>query len=156
MGRSLDGIWDKLGLSVGTVMGAHVGYPLGYSINMFLGLALGNLFVTREGSLVGVSLGILVGFMIGTVEGSLVGLSLGITLRSLPIYPNPGANLHVTILGAPLGLWYGSEAVRCWCYYFRLTDFCEDTCAGARAGKGGEGGYVFFASLHMDILSYLK
>ena len=36
----------ELGLPVGTVMISHVGYRLGYSINMLLGLELGNYFVT--------------------------------------------------------------------------------------------------------------
>ena len=56
------------------VLGAPVGYPLGYSINMLIGLELENYFGTQEGYLVGVSLATLTGLMIGTGEVSLVGL----------------------------------------------------------------------------------
>ena len=56
------------------VMGAHLGYPIGYSINMLLGLELGNYFGTWEASLVVVSLDIHYGLMIGNEEGSMVGL----------------------------------------------------------------------------------
>ena len=38
------------------MLGARVGYPLGYSINMYLILELDNSFGTREGSLIGVYL----------------------------------------------------------------------------------------------------
>ena len=41
-------------------------------MNMLIELELGNSFITREGSLVGVSLGTLAGLMISTGEGSLV------------------------------------------------------------------------------------
>ena len=43
-------------LSVVMMMGATVGYRLGYSINMLLELELGNSFGTMEGSLIRVSL----------------------------------------------------------------------------------------------------
>ena len=59
----------NLGFSVDTVMGAPIGSPLGYYINMLLGLELCNYFVTREGYLVGVSLGTIYGLMIVTGEG---------------------------------------------------------------------------------------
>ena len=62
------------------VLGAPVGYPLGYYINMLLGLELCNFFGIWEVSLVVVSPGTLVGLTIGTGEGYLVGLSLGIPL----------------------------------------------------------------------------
>ena len=58
------------------VLGAPVGYPLGYYINILLGLAFFNSLGTWEGSLVVVSLVPLVGLIIGTGEGYLVGLSL--------------------------------------------------------------------------------
>ena len=58
------------GFAVGMFLGAPSGSSLGYSIIMFLGLALGNCFRTREGYIVRVSLGTLGGFMIGTIEVS--------------------------------------------------------------------------------------
>ena len=51
---------------------------------MFIGLTIGNYFVTREGYVVGVSLSSLSGFIIGTWEGYLVGQSLGLSL-GLPL-----------------------------------------------------------------------
>ena len=51
-----------------------------YSINVLLGLALVNYFVTFEGSLVEVSLVSLAGLMIGTGEGYLSSLSLVLPL----------------------------------------------------------------------------
>ena len=59
--------------------------------------------------MVRVSLGRMSGLMIGTGEGSLVGLSLGLPLGSPLEYPNPGDDLPVMLLGAPLGLWFGSQ-----------------------------------------------
>ena len=59
--------WDlvfELGFSVDMMMVVPIGSPLGYSINMLLGLALVNYFGTWEVSLVGVSLGALDGLMI--------------------------------------------------------------------------------------------
>ena len=106
-------------------MGELVGYPLGYSIKMLLGLALGNYFGTREGYLVGVSLGTLHGLMIVTGEGYLVGLPLVIPLGPQIEYKNPGADLPGMLLGTPLGLWFGSEVVRCYCCCRRLTDCRE-------------------------------
>ena len=47
--------WDmrfKFGLEVGMVLGEPVGSSLVYSVNMLIGLALGNYFGTWEGSLV--------------------------------------------------------------------------------------------------------
>ena len=55
-------------------MVASVGYPLGDSIDMILGLTLDNYFGPWEGYLVVVSLVELGGLMIGTWVGSLVGL----------------------------------------------------------------------------------
>ena len=66
---------------------------------MFLGLALCNYFVIWEEYLVGVSLGRMDGHMIGTVEVFLVGLSLERSLESPLEFPNPGAELHETLLG---------------------------------------------------------
>ena len=54
----------ELGSSVDMVLLAPVGSPLGYSINMLLGLALENYFGTWEVSLAGVLLGALDGLMI--------------------------------------------------------------------------------------------
>ena len=71
--------WDlifELGLSVVMVLGAPFRYPIGYSIDTLLVLALGNQFETWEESLVGVLIATLAGLMIGNGEGSLVGLSL--------------------------------------------------------------------------------
>ena len=56
------------------MLGAPFGYPLGYSINMFIGLELENYFSKREGSLVEVSLETLNGLMIGTGEVSFLGV----------------------------------------------------------------------------------
>ena len=77
-----------------------------------IGLELDNSFGTWEVYLVGVSLVALTGMIIGTGEVSLVGLSLGIPLGCLLESPNPGSDMPDTLLGAPLGLWFGSEAVR--------------------------------------------
>ena len=68
--------------------------------------------------------------MIVTVEGSLVVLSLLLPLVYPLESPNHGAELPGILLGAPLGLWFFSEAVRCICCWFCLTDFREDTCWG--------------------------
>ena len=88
-----------------------VGSPLGYFIIIFLGLALFNSFGTQEEYLVIVSLVILTGLIICAVEGSLVVLSLVIPLGYLLEYPNPGADLYGTLLGAAIGLWFGSDVV---------------------------------------------
>ena len=72
--------------------------------------------------MVGFSLVTLYCLMVGTGEGSTVGLSLGLPLGRPLEYPNPGSEIHVTLLGAPLGFWHGSEAVRCLCYCRCLTD----------------------------------
>ena len=66
----------ELILIFGMVMRAYVGSPLGYSINMLLGLALGNSFDAQEWYLFWVSLDTLVGLMIDNGEGFVVGLSL--------------------------------------------------------------------------------
>ena len=65
--------------------------------------------------------------MIGTREGYLFGLSLGLTLGTALEPTNPGSDLPVTLLGVPIRLWFGSEVVRCLCFYRRLMDFHEDT-----------------------------
>ena len=91
----------EIGFSVDMMVGALVGSPLGYSINMLLVLALFNYFGTWEGYLVGVSLGTLYVLMIGIVEGFLVCLSLKIPLGSPLNSPNP--ELTVIILGIYLG-----------------------------------------------------
>ena len=101
----------ELEFTVGMVIGAPVGYPIEYSIIMLLELALGNYFGTWERSLVGVSLDTLTGLMIGTGEVSLVGLSLGLPLGSLLESPNNGAYMPGTLLGVPLGLWFGYVVV---------------------------------------------
>ena len=80
--------------------------------------------------MVGVLLGTLAVLMIGTTEGSLVGLSLGISLGYPIEYPNPGALLSRKLLGAPLGLWFGSEAVICLYCCHLLMDFHEATLWG--------------------------
>ena len=82
---------------------------------MFIGLELCNYFGIWEGSSVGFSLGILAGLIIGTGEGSLVGLSLGLPLGSPLDSSNTEAELPSTILGAPLGLWFGSESAMSLC-----------------------------------------
>ena len=82
---------------------------------MFLGLALGNSFGTWEGNFAVVSLGPLAGLMIVTGEVSLVGLSLTLPLGTPLESTNPGSELSDTLLGAPLGLRFLSDAVRCMC-----------------------------------------
>ena len=57
----------EVGLFFYMMMGAHLEYPLGYSINMFLVLELDKSVGTWEGYLVVVSLGTLDVLMIGTV-----------------------------------------------------------------------------------------
>ena len=109
--------------SVDMVLGTPVGSPLGYSMNMLLRLALWNYFGTLEVSLVGVSIVTLDGLMIGTGEVSLVGLSLEIPLGSPLESPNPGSGLPGTLLGTPLGLWFGYELVMCLCCRRQLMDF---------------------------------
>ena len=97
---------------------------------MLLGLAIGDYFGTWEVTLVGVSLGTMCGLMIGTVEESIFGLSLVLPLVSPLESPNPGADLPGTLLGAPHGLCFGFEVVRCRCSCRRFTDLREDTCGG--------------------------
>ena len=70
--------------------------------------------------------------MIGTVEGSLVGLSLGLTRVSPLESKNIEAELPDMLLGAPLGLCFGSEAVGYMCCCHRLMDFHESTCWGSK------------------------
>ena len=53
--------------------------------------------------------------MVFTGGISLVGLSLGIPLVPPLEYPNPVVVMHGTLIGMPLGMWFGSEAVRYWC-----------------------------------------
>ena len=77
--------------------------------------------------MVGVLLCTMPGLMIGTGEVSLVDLSLGLPLGYPLDSTNPVDELHDTLLGAPLGLWFGSEATRCMCYCFRLMDLHEAT-----------------------------
>ena len=97
------------------VLGAPVGSLFSYSINMLLGLELGNYFGKWEGYLVGVSLVTLVGLMIGTREGCFAGLILGVSLGSPLESKKSGSELPATILGAPLGLWFVYEVVSCLC-----------------------------------------
>ena len=78
---------------------------------MFLVLVLANYFFTWEGSLVGVSLGTLAGSMIDTRGVSLFGLSLGLPLGSPLESKNLGSELHGTLIGAPIGLWLGSNVI---------------------------------------------
>ena len=68
--------------------------------------------------------------MVGTGEGCLVGLSQGLTLGYQLEYQNIGSDMTYMLLGAPLGLWFGSEAVRFWCCCRCLTDCQEDACWG--------------------------
>ena len=63
--------------------------------------------------MIGVSLGALGGLVIGTREGSLVGLSLVFTIKYPFEYPNTRYVLPGTLLVTSLGLWFGSEFVRC-------------------------------------------
>ena len=105
----------ELSLSYGMALGSPVGSPIRYYINIFLVLTLCNYIGIWEGYLVGVSLRTMSGSMIGTGEGSLVVLLLELPLGYPPYSPNHGSELHVMLLGAPIGLWFGSEAARCLC-----------------------------------------
>ena len=95
------------------VLVVNVGSTLGYSINIFLDLELFNSFGTWKVYLVGFLLRTMDGLMIGTGEGSLVGLSLVLPLVYPLESPNTGSELYDTLLGSPLGLWFGSEVARC-------------------------------------------
>ena len=117
-----------LRFSVVVVMGAPLSPPLVYSMNMLIGLVLINSFGKWEGLFVEVSLGTPDRLMIGTVEGYLIGLSLVISLGSPLESPNPGSDLPGILLGAHLGLWFGSEAARFLCFCCRLMNFHEATC----------------------------
>ena len=86
------------------VLVAPFGSPLGYSINIFLGLVLSNSFCTWKVFFVGVLIGTLSDFIIDAVEGYLVGLSLGLPLRSPLEYINPGSDLPGMLMVAPLGV----------------------------------------------------
>ena len=87
LGLILDGIWAlNIDLFVNMVMVAHVGYPLGFYINMLIGLSLCNFFVTWEVSLVWFSLGsslelknprVELGSMIGSLNVMTLGTCLG-------------------------------------------------------------------------------
>ena len=90
------------------VLKSPVGYPLGYSINMLILLALVNSFGTWEVYLFGVSLDTLSGLIIGTGEGSLVGLSMGLPLGSPLESQNPGdeiSYLFGSLTGKILVIW---------------------------------------------------
>ena len=80
----------------------------------------------------GVSIGTLDGLIIGTVELSFVGLSLELPLGYPLEYPNTGSVLPGTPMGTPIGLWFGYEAARYFCYCLYLTDLQKDNC-----GEGG-------------------
>ena len=136
------------------VMVAPVGYPLGYSINMLLGLVLFNSFDTWEGYLVRVSLGTLARLIIVTREGSLVVLSLLISIGFPLESPNPGDELPGTLLGAPIGLWFGSEAVRCLCSCIFLVYNHEDNLWGV--GISFVLPYRYFITYTMNSVSYFQ
>ena len=110
------------------VLGAPVGSTLEYSINTLLVLALENSFGTCQRYFTGVLLGTLDGFTIGAGEGYLVGLSLGLPLGSPLESTHSGYDLPGTLMGAPLGLWFGSEGVNYLCFCHLLMGCHEDTC----------------------------
>ena len=68
------------------------------------------------------SLGTLGGLNIVTGKVYSVVLSLGLPPGYLLEPTNPGAVMPDMLPEAPIGLWFGSEAVRYWCYCCRLTD----------------------------------
>ena len=78
---------------------------------MFLGLEFDWSFGTWEWFFVVVLLGPLYGVIIGTGEGYLGRWSLALTLWSQLEFPNPWAELPGTLLGASIGLWFGSDVV---------------------------------------------
>ena len=131
-----------------------VGHPLGDLVRIFLDLALVNSFNTWEVFLVGVSLGSLGGFMIGNEKGYLVCLSLGLPLVSPVEYRNPGDVLPGTLLGGPLGLWFGSESVRFKYSCRRLTDLCESNFVGVDISCDPPSGALF--KYNMNSVSYCQ
>ena len=128
----------KLGLLYGMVLGAPVGYPLRYSINIFLAWNFAIHLVHGKD----------LWFMIGTGEGYLVGLSLGLPLGSPLDSPNPVSELPDTLLGAPLGLWFGSEVARCLCYFQRLMDLHEDNFWGVGISCVPTSGYSIASKIN--------
>ena len=103
----------ELVIPVGMVFVAPVGSPLGYSINILIGLELGNSFGTLV-RIFGWSFTWHTSwFGIGTVEVYLLGFSLGLLLGSPLESPNHGSDIPVMLLGTSLGLLFGSEAIRC-------------------------------------------
>ena len=128
-----DILWNlgfELVFSGDMVLVAPIGSPLGYSINILLGLVIENSFDIWEGSLVVVLLVTLAGLVVVTGEGYLVLLLLVLLLGS-PFYsPNPGADMHGTLLVSPLVLWFLYEAFRYLCSYRRLMEIHKTTCWG--------------------------
>ena len=68
--------------------------------------------------------------MIGTVEGYLVSLSLVLPIVFPLEYPNTESDLPGMLLGKPLGLWFGSEAVGYLCFFCRFTYLFKATFWG--------------------------
>ena len=121
-----DILWNlgfELVFSGDMVLVAPIGSPLGYSINILLGLVIENSFDIWEGSLVVVLLVTLAGLVVVTGEGYFVLLLLVLLLGS-PFYsPKHGADLPGTLLGSPLSFCLGYEAVRYLCSCPHLMDF---------------------------------
>ena len=53
--------------------------------------------------------------------GLFLGLPNGYPVKS----PNPIDVLPEMLMGAPIGLWFGSEAVMCWCSIRWLIEWCD-------------------------------
>ena len=131
----------ELGLSVGVVMVDLLDLHLDIQLTCCLACHLSITLTHRKHIWLDLQVCTLAGLIIGTVERYLVGLSLGISLGYPLEYLNLGYFLSVTLMGAPLWLWFVSEAERCQCCFCRLTDFRKSTC------WAGGGVYLFIASL---------
>ena len=90
--------------SVGMVLGEPVRSSLGGSIGILGGAPV--VYTLRCS--IGMIIGLILGNYFGTWVRSLVGVSFGI--------------LRVTLMGAPLGLWFRFEMNRYLSYYLHLTD----------------------------------
>ena len=124
LGYSLGSEFD---LSVGVVLAAPVEYSLEDSSIILLDLVIGNSVGTRELCSVLNSLCTMGVLMIVSLEEYLVGLSLMLPL----VYPLGSPN-HVyflagMLLTALLGLWFGSEVVKCCFSCCHLVDFLKAT-----------------------------
>ena len=92
------------------------------------GSDLGWVLVFKIGLSDDMVLGAYVGYILGYFINMFLVLSLVLTLGSPLDSPNTGDDLPSKFLGTPLGLYFGSEASRCLCYFRCLMDFHKATC----------------------------